>query len=139
MALSSNLNENVQLVKEQLAIDKSFDIIGRNITIGNINSYLIFIDGFAKDQILLFIIESLQNLKKEEISADFIARLIQSEIAYIEVDTFKTLEPMKTSVLSGGAALLIDGVNEGIILDVREYPVRSPQEPDLEKVTRGSR
>ncbi|MDZ5038554.1 spore germination protein, partial [Clostridium perfringens] len=71
--------------------------------------------------------------------ADFIAKLIQSEIAYIEVDTFNTLEPMKTSVLSGGAALVIDGENEGIILDVREYPVRSPQEPDLEKVTRGSR
>jgi stage V sporulation protein AF len=139
MALSSNLNENIKLIKEQLAISKSFDIIGRNINIGNINSYLIFIDGFAKDQILLYVIERLQNLKKEEISADFIAKLIQSEIAYIEVDTFNTLEPMKTSVLSGGAALLIDGENEGIILDVREYPVRSPQEPDLEKVTRGSR
>ncbi len=46
---------------------------------------------------------------------------------------------MQTSVLSGGAALFIDGQKEGILLDVREYPVRGPEEPDLEKVTRGAR
>ncbi|AVQ45391.1 spore germination protein [Clostridium botulinum] len=139
MALSSNLNETIQSVKNQLAIDKSFDIVGRDITVGTKNAYLVFIDGFAKDQILLFILERLQNLKEEEISVDTIKKLIQTDIAYIEVDTFNSLEPMKTSVLSGGAALFIDGQNEGILLDVREYPVRGPQEPDLEKVTRGAR
>lgn len=139
MALSSNLNETIQSVKTELAIDKSFDIVGRDITVGSKNAYLVFIDGFAKDQILLFILERLQNLKEEEISVDTIKKLIQTDIAYIEVDTFNSLEPMKTSVLSGGAALFIDGQNEGILLDVREYPVRGPQEPDLEKVTRGAR
>ncbi|MEW9096015.1 MAG: spore germination protein [Clostridiaceae bacterium] len=139
MGLSLNLNENIQLIKQQLAIDKSFDVIGRDITVGDVNAYLVFIDGFAKDQILLFILERLQSLKKEDISVDVITKLIQTEIAYIEVDTFNTFEPMKTSVLSGGAALFLDGQNEGILLDVREYPVRNPQEPDLEKVTRGSR
>ncbi|EJO5347656.1 spore germination protein [Clostridium botulinum] len=139
MALSSNLNETIQSVKTELAIDKSFDIVGRDITVGIKNAYLVFIDGFAKDQILLFILERLQNLKEEEISVDTIKKLIQTDIAYIEVDTFNSLEPMKTSVLSGGAALFIDGQNEGILLDVREYPVRGPQEPDLEKVTRGAR
>lgn len=139
MALSSNLNETIQSVKTELAIDKSFDIVARDITVGSKNAYLVFIDGFAKDQILLFILERLQNLKEEEISVDTIKKLIQTDIAYIEVDTFNSLEPMKTSVLSGGAALFIDGQNEGILLDVREYPVRGPQEPDLEKVTRGAR
>lgn len=139
MALSSNLNETIQSVKTELVIDKSFDIVGRDITVGSKNAYLVFIDGFAKDQILLFILERLQNLKEEEISVDTIKKLIQTDIAYIEVDTFNSLEPMKTSVLSGGAALFIDGQNEGILLDVREYPVRGPQEPDLEKVTRGAR
>ncbi|AJD27073.1 spore germination protein [Clostridium botulinum] len=139
MILSSNLNETIQSVKNQLAIDKSFDIVGRDITVGNKNAYLVFIDGFAKDQILLFILERLQNLKEEEISVDTIKKLIQTDIAYIEVDTFNSLEPMQTSVLSGGAALFIDGQKEGILLDVREYPVRGPEEPDLEKVTRGAR
>ncbi len=42
-------------------------------------------------------------------------------------------------VLSGALALIVDGVDEGILIDAREYPVRSPQEPELEKVSRGSR
>lgn len=139
MNLSSDLNKNIQLVKNQLALDKSFDIVGRDITVGSKNAYLVFIDGFAKDQILLFILERLQKLKEKELSVNLIKKLIQTDIAYIEVDTFNNLEPMKTSVLSGGAALFIDGQNEGILLDVREYPIRGPQEPDLEKVTRGAR
>ncbi len=77
MILSSNLNETIQSVKNQLAIDKSFDIVGRDITVGNKNAYLVFIDGFAKDQILLFILERLQNLKEEEISVDTIKSLFK--------------------------------------------------------------
>ena len=42
-------------------------------------------------------------------------------------------------VLAGAVALIVDGLEEGLIIDAREYPVRSPEEPDLEKVTRGSR
>ena len=42
-------------------------------------------------------------------------------------------------LLAGAVILVIDGENEGIIIDARTYPARSPQEPDLEKVTRGSR
>ncbi|MFU0823476.1 spore germination protein [Clostridium sp.] len=46
---------------------------------------------------------------------------------------------MEQMVLAGAIGLIIDGEEEGIILDAREYPVRGPEEPDLEKVTRGSR
>jgi stage V sporulation protein AF len=42
-------------------------------------------------------------------------------------------------VLSGAVVLFVDGENEAILIDVRQYPVRTPEEPDLEKVTRGSR
>ena len=34
--------------------------------------------------------------------------------------------------------LLIDGAREAIVIDVRQYPSRSIEEPELERVTRGS-
>lgn len=139
MNLAKNLDENKRILKERLAIEQSFDIIGRDWNIGDINAYLVLIDGFAKDQIMLFILEELQNVKKENLSANTLQKLMQNHIAYIEVDQFDTFEAMETSVLSGAIALFIDGENKGIIIDAREYPVRGPQEPDLEKVTRGSR
>src|SRR5699024_9275276 len=35
--------------------------------------------------------------------------------------------------------LLVDGEETAIVIDARTYPVRSPEEPDTERVVRGSR
>ncbi len=139
MKVAIHLEENKNIVKEKLAIEKSFDLIGREWIVGGKNAYLVFLDGFTKDQIMLFILEKLEALKEEELCINTIKKLLQKYIAYIEVDTFETFNSMETAVLSGALALFIDGENQGIIIDVREYPVRGPQEPDLEKVTRGPR
>jgi stage V sporulation protein AF len=42
-------------------------------------------------------------------------------------------------VLAGPTALVVDGVDQVILIDARTYPVRGPQEPDIERVVRGSR
>lgn len=139
LKLTKEIKKNKEIIKQRLPIEKSFDVIGRELLFGNIEAYLIFIDGFAKDTIMLFILEELQPLRLEEISKKKIEFLLKQKIGYIEVGTFKELKQMETAVLSGAVALVIDGVDEGIIIDAREYPVRGSSEPDLEKVTRGSR
>ncbi|MBE6044400.1 MAG: spore germination protein [Clostridium thermopalmarium] len=137
--ISNKLDENKKLLKSRLPIDKSFDMIGREIKIGDREAFFVMLDGFAKDDIMLWIIERLQAITPFEISMNTISKLLKEKIAYIEVDTFKEIEKMEQMVLAGAIGLIIDGEKEGIILDAREYPVRGPEEPDLEKVTRGSR
>lgn len=137
--ISNKLDENKKLLKSCLPIDKSFDMIGREIKIGDREAFFVMLDGFAKDDIMLWIIERLQAITPFEISMNTISKLLKEKIAYIEVDTFKEIEKMEQMVLAGAIGLIIDGEEEGIILDAREYPVRGPEEPDLEKVTRGSR
>lgn len=88
---------------------------------------------------MLWILEALQSLKEEDIAKNTIETLMKHKIGYIEVGSFSDIKQMESSVLAGAVALVIDGEEEGIIIDAREYPARSPQEPDLEKVTRGSR
>lgn len=138
-SISNSIEENKRILKERLPIDKSFDMIGREIKIGNKKAFLVMLDGFAKDDIMLWIIETLQQINPSEMSTGIISKLLEEKIAYIEVDTFNEFEKMEQMVLAGAIGLVIDGENEGIILDAREYPVRGPEEPDLEKVTRGSR
>jgi stage V sporulation protein AF len=133
------INKNKELIKKMLPIGKSFDVIGRDLVLGQLQAYLVFVDGFAKDDIMLWILEVLQGLKKEDISNNTIATLMNQKIGYIEVESFTDVEQLQSSVLAGAVALIIDGQQEGIIIDAREYPVRGPEEPDLEKVTRGSR
>jgi len=137
--LVNDINKNKKLFKQHLPIETSFDIVGRDLIIGNKEAYLLFIDGFAKDEIMLLILKTLQNLGNKVIKHDTIPTLMKERIGYIEVESFTDIEQAKSMLLAGAVVLLIDGENKGIIIDAREYPARSPQEPDLEKVTRGSR
>lgn len=139
MALSKKLSVNKKILKERLGIEKSFDIIGREFMAGEKEAYVVFVDGFAKDNIMFWILETLQSLNKEEITAHTVATLLQKKIGYIEVDTFDEIETLVLFVLSGTVALFLDGETKGIIIDARQYPVRGPEEPDLERVTRGAR
>lgn len=138
--LTKDIKLNKEIIKQRLPIKKSFDVIGRELILADyLEAYLIFIDGFAKDDIMLWILQVLQGLKKEDLSTDIISTLIKKRIGYIEVETFTDLSQMDALVLAGAVSLIIDGQEEGLIIDAREYPVRSPEEPDLEKVSRGSR
>lgn len=139
MNLLPNIEENKKMLKEVLPIDKSFDVIGRDLKFGEINAYLVFIDGFAKDDIMLWLLENLQNIDKKHSQIHNLQEWIKSQIGYIEIETFRDLNKLQNSVLSGAVGLILDNQEEGLIIDVRSYPTRSPEEPDLEKVTRGSR
>jgi len=139
MELTNDIESNIKNIKKALAIDQSFDLVGREFMIADKKAYLVFVDGFAKDDAMLIIMRSLQNIDKKDLKKDAIRSLLNNSIAYIEVDTFTHFNQLELSVLSGALALIVDGENEGIIIDARTYPVRGPQEPDTEKVTRGAR
>lgn len=129
----------MKFLTEKLGINESFDIISRPLRIFDKDASLIFIDGLVKDEIMLRILTALFKLEKHEVLPDTIEKLIKSKIGYIEIETVSTVEEVIDNVLAGPLALLIDGQNKAIIIDAREYPARSPQEPDLERVTRGPR
>lgn len=137
--LKKDIKKNIELMKQILPIDKSFDVIAREIIIGARDACLIFIDGFIKDEIMIWILEALQSMKEDEFGKDVIKQLIKTKIGYIEVEAIKDIKKIESLVLSGAVVLFVDGENEAILIDVRQYPVRTPEEPDLEKVTRGSR
>jgi len=138
--LSSDINQNIRLVHQFLPVKRSFDVIGRELIIGQATrAYLVFIDGFAKDDIMLWILQVLQSLSKNDMSNITIQTLMTKKIGYIEVERFNDLEQLRSMVLAGAVGLIVDGQDEGLIIDAREYPVRSPEEPELEKVSRGSR
>lgn len=133
--LTKNINENIINIKDVLPIEKSFDLIDRRLKVGNKEGYLVFVDGFCKDEVMYYIISHLQELDIDINTYE----TINNELGYIEVDTFKSFEKLKKGVLSGNLALIIDGSDTGILIDAREYPTRSVQESEIEKITRGSK
>ena len=139
MKLSKIIKDNIKFLDKKMGISKSFDLVNREIEIGGRAASLLFIDGFAKDEIMLFIQKTLQGLDRKDINPNTIEKLMKQKIAYLEVESTDEFDQLEFMVLSGALAILIDKEDKAIILDVRTYPVRGPQEPELEKVTRGAR
>ncbi len=100
---------------------------------------LYLVDGFVKDDIMHHLLKNLSRLTPESLEDDPLEKLIKTYIPYIEIDTEDDLDKAAAQVLSGPAVLLVDGVDHAIIIDARTYPARNPEEPDNERVVRGSR
>ena len=64
---------------------------------------------------------------------------MNSKIGYAQTSLSDSWDEIIRNVLSGPAVLFIDGFTRAVLIDVRTYPARGIEEPDLERVTRGAR
>lgn len=136
--LSASLEENIGKLKKRLPIDQSFDLVAREITIGAHKGYYVLINGLVDSSLVLRLFQHFQG-DEETTGVDSLESFLKIQMGNSEVSKQRSLEKLVTGILSGFTILLIDGFEEGMVLDMRQYPARGPQEPDLEKVTRGSR
>lgn len=137
--LSTSLSENLQTLKSILPLDTSFDFMTASLSLGNIPAYFLGVNGFCKTDILQQIMADLQDIFADPNNMTNLEDLVNSKIAYAQVKLTNSIEELVNNVLCGPSALLLDGFEQAILLDVRSYPTRSINEPDLEKVTRGAR
>ncbi|MCL6638634.1 MAG: spore germination protein [Firmicutes bacterium] len=137
--ISKHLDENIEKLDAVMGIKKNFDVLTRELTLGGKRAVLLFVDGLTNDNILTLIFQTLTRLEREDMAPDSLKKLLKKHLGYTEVEQVETLEDIVDKVLAGPQAILMDGSEHAVILDARIYPVRSPEEPDLERVVRGSR
>lgn len=136
--VGSSFQENVRFMNEVLPVQESFDLIQRNIVIGERDATFYFIDGFTKDETMLKIMDSMMKVKQEDMPEDGTA-FTQMFLPYVEVDVLQDFDTILRNVLSGVTCMFIDGYEVCIAIDCRTYPARSVEEPDKDKSLRGSR
>src|SRR5699024_4672561 len=56
-----------------------------------------------------------------------------------QVDRVKQMTEVLDQLLNGLVVVFVDGMQSAFVVDVRQYPGRQPEEPDTERVIRGSR
>ncbi|WP_412059429.1 spore germination protein [Cytobacillus firmus] len=134
-----SLKDNIEYLRDALGVEKSFDVIQLDVEYAEREMALYLVDGFVKDDILHYLMKMLAGLDAAQLEGDTLSRLIKTYIPYVEVETTDDLDKVVDMVLAGPTALVVDGVDEVILIDARTYPVRGPQEPDIERVVRGSR
>ena len=137
--VSGNIEEDIAYLNEALGVEKSFDVIRLDVIYAGRKMALFFIDGFVKDDILHYLMKILLELKPGDLEPDPLEKLLKTYIPYVEVDAQNDLDKLVESVLAGPTVLVVDGMSSSIVIDARTYPVRGPQEPDMERVVRGAR
>lgn len=136
--ISSNIEQNIQHFDSRLDTDRNFDIIFKRFVVGDRKACLYCLDGFAKDEILQRLLQHYITIRPEEVpdnTDDFAKELIP----YAEVSVVKKDDDMVTQLLMGVSCVFVDGFDACFAIDCRTYPARGVEEPDKEKVLRGSR
>ena len=133
-----SFKENIQYMDQTLPVEKSFDIIRREMEIGGKESVFYYIDGFIKDEAMLKIMDSFLSITAEDLPQDA-ETFSKQKIPYVEVDVLKCFDDILRNVLSGTAVFFVDGYDAALCMDCRSYPARSVDEPDKDKSLRGSR
>lgn len=132
-------SENVKKIDERLRIDESFDLVSRQIKIGNKKAMMYFVDGFVKDDLMERIMTHFMSLDDSKIEKVKSTReFADSFVPYIETEVVSDIDKFETFILSGALGMIIDGFTDSIIIDVRTYPARTVGEPENDKVLRGS-
>lgn len=140
MNLSPSLSQNIQQLNTLFSIEKSFDFIHRNLSLGETKAYWLGINGFCKSEIMLKIFSDLQNIQfTKDQHIDDLALYMEAKIGYVQAEQVDNFDSIIKNVLSGASVLLVDGFQTAVILDSRSYPARGVEEPDSERVSRGSR
>ena len=130
-------DERAEALDGLLGVGRSFDMIGRTLRIGGRRARLWVVNGYADDTVLeraisaWLPIPSLEDVGTLQAFADHYVSVCD---AAVETDRLKAV----TSVFAGKTLLIIDGFSGGVVLDAKQFPLRSVEEPDTSKVLRGS-
>ena len=140
MNISTDYNKNVNYLKDEIGFGKSFDVLYRELNLKGRRVSLFFLDGFVKDESLQALIQSFCVYKEDNIEkAKTAEEIITTCISAIEVSEEEDFGNIIKALLSGQTAMFVENLDKCIMIDLRTYPARGPEEPDKEKVLRGAR
>ncbi|MBP1155188.1 MULTISPECIES: spore germination protein [unclassified Paenibacillus] len=152
-SISEDFKRLKRQLEEQVGLNKSFDVVFREMMFGGQNTGIFYYNGFAKDTVLTDILVRLSyadqtyrggrheagNRDQDRDNLDVISLFDQALIPHIQVIKTNSLKEAIDNVAMGGTAFFFEGQKEAVLVDAKSFPVRSTEEPDLERVVRGSR
>ncbi|OYP44709.1 spore germination protein, partial [Lachnotalea glycerini] len=136
--ISSELQLNINRLNQTLFIGKNFDLKHRTFYVGGKELCLYYIDGFLDDHTMERFMEVFIRIKPEDMPNtphEFSKRFLP----YGSVLLLDDYDQIIRGILSGIACILVDGYEQAFMIDCRHYPMRGVEEPEKDRVLRGSR
>lgn len=137
--IPGSLSEVETYMKNRVGLGDSFDLGVRKLKILKKEVHFYYVNGLCETSIIVQIIKEIVGINNREKLSTQLQAIVENRIVHQSIQPVKTLDEIVDQVLSGLIAILVEGEEKALIVDVRSYPGRQPQEPDTEKVVRGSR
>ncbi len=139
--LTGNFDADTKMFDTLLRVDESFDIIKREMEVSGTKLAMYYIDGFVQAQLMQKLMMHLISVKDFGDGSDSAAkRFADTSVPSVEVDVTNSVDTLITMVLAGCTAFFAEGFGKNaIVIDSRTYPARGPEEPENDRVMRGSR
>lgn len=126
-------------MRDNVGVGESFDADFREIIVLGRKIQLYFVNGLCDTAIIVELLKSLVKINDHEQESKEVVNIVRNRIVHQQFEETDDIKEAITRMLSGLLIVFIDGYDEIMIVDVRSYPGRSPEEPDTERVVRGSR
>lgn len=136
--ISGCLQKDMEYLNQVLDVEKNFDVIYRVIQFGGKEACMYLLDGFCKDELMQKLLQYFMDMKPEGMPENMHG-LSKQFTPYVEVDVEADCGRLVQALLSGMLLLLVDGFEKALVIDSRTYPARGVEEPEKDKVLRGSK
>lgn len=138
--LTDSLERNIEILSDILPLKESCDIVTRRLKLGNIPVFMIALNGLTDSFLPEYILSVLQKRMSQEgeVLSD-LKTIAEKDIGYYQTEFTETFRKLTDALLTGVTVILADGFNKALLLDCRRYPSRSINEPETEKVAKGSK
>jgi len=139
--LVKDFNENVRRLDDLLRVEENFDVLKRELVIGKVRNVFYYIDGFVKAEMMQKLMLYLVSVKDfGDGGTDAAQKFAEESVPSVEVEVTNSLDTLVLMVMSGCSIFLSEGFGaNAIVIDARTYPARETQEPENDRVMRGSR
>lgn len=136
--LTGRLQEDMQYLNHALDVEKNFDVVYRVINFAGRDACMYLVDGFCKDDLIQKLLQYFMDMTPDKMPEDMHG-ISKQFTPYVEVEVEGRCKALIDSLLAGMFVLLIDGYEKALLVDSRTYPARGVEEPDKDKVLRGSK
>lgn len=129
-----------ETLKSALSIGESFDILVRDIQIGDKKAVMFYVNGLVNSEVMPYVMSYLLQIQPNS-TKDITdpKEFIKIYLPYLSAVSDSKVEKITRDVFSGLIAIAVEDLDEVIIIDVRSYPNRGVEEPSKEKSLRGAK
>ncbi|QHW29737.1 spore germination protein [Paenibacillus rhizovicinus] len=141
--LSASAENNVSVIRQLLGSPSDLSVRSFTIGSGKLPCVLLCIDGLIDKQLINEqVLKPLIQRFADEITpepAELPNLIIQEILSVTEVELANAMDEVDNGILSGNAALFVDGSAQVVLIDCKGWQTRAIEEPQTESIIRGSR